>query len=112
MGFDTIPLLLATVLGSRYFSYWYDKHRPMWPLARCISRDALQTLRLFSLVFFNSHGVCSILCPDPILLYTPSSPSEDEASHSVGLPLTTGPSRAYGSDLLTSPLQSLIHPTT
>ena len=24
MGFLTIPLLLATVLGSQYFSYWYD----------------------------------------------------------------------------------------
>ena len=24
MGFTTIPLLLVTVLGSRYFSYWYD----------------------------------------------------------------------------------------
>ena len=24
MGFLTIPLLLATVLGLRYFSYWYD----------------------------------------------------------------------------------------
>ena len=24
MGFDTILLLVATVLGSRYFSNWYD----------------------------------------------------------------------------------------
>src|ERR1700761_3028064 len=101
MGFDTIPLLLATVLGSQYFGYWYDKHRPMWPLAQCISRDTLQTLRLFSLVFFNSHGVRSTLCPDPALLCTPLSPSEDKASRFVGLPLITGPSQAYRSDLLT-----------
>src|SRR5260370_3023927 len=24
MGFHTIPLLIPTVLGLRYFSYWYD----------------------------------------------------------------------------------------
>ena len=41
-GFLTIPLLTATVLGLRYFSDWYDKHRPMWPLAECISSLLVQ----------------------------------------------------------------------
>src|ERR1700761_4697047 len=72
----------------------------MWPLARCISRDTLRTLRLFSLVFFNSHGGRSTLYPGSTLLYTPLSP-RDKASCSVGLPLITGPSQAYRSDLLT-----------
>src|ERR1700761_8521974 len=97
MGFDTILSLVAIVLGSRYFSYWHNKHRPMWPLARCISRDALQTLRLFSLVFLNPHGVFST-CVHFLLHSTHPCPLRDKVSLPVGLPpLSKGPSRAYRS---------------
>ena len=63
----------------------------MWPLAWCISRNTLQTLRLFSLVFFNltefalSHvSWISLRSTHPCLLWT-------RCCSSLGLPLVYWP---------------------
>ena len=82
-GFLTILILIATVLGSRYFSYWYDKHRPMWPQAKCISSIVVQTPSLQLGVLQSLRGSFQLVRSHILLAHTSGGLwSEDTTSPS------------------------------